>query len=209
MRRVAAVALLAVMLAHVAPAHRLDEYLQAALIEVKPDGVEVQLDLTPGVAVLPVVVPAIDRDLDGRISPEEERAYAAWVARDLDLKLDGRAVPLRVTGVQFPAPQDMREGLGTIRLALRAAGTGRELRFENRHMREASVYLVNCVGSRESGLALGKPERDENQRSIRFGYSFPGNSRGAWPGLSTVWLAALGIAVAGLIWTRVCTVKAR
>lgn len=201
--RVGAIALLAMTLAGTATAHRLDEYLQATLIEVKPDGVQVSIDLTPGVAVLPAVMAVLDRNLDGQISPAEERAYADWVARDVELRVDGQPAALRLTESRFPSLPEMREGLGTIRLKLRTDRAGHELRFENRHMREVSVYLVNCLASQEAGLVVGKPERDENQRSIRFAYSFadgagprPGSG---WLTQGAFWLGALGMLVVGRI----------
>ena len=40
-------------------AHRLDEYLQAALITLQKDRVQLEISLTPGVAVLPAVLLAL------------------------------------------------------------------------------------------------------------------------------------------------------
>ncbi len=165
-------ALLAMLLAGMGYAHRLDEYLQATLLAPDKDGVEVQLQLTPGVAVLPLVLPLIDRNSDGRISPEEETSYARWVANDLELRLDGRVVSLEVIEKEFSSLDQMREGLGGIRLKLRGKGYGRELRFKNRHLPELSAYLVNCLAS--EGLSTGTPMRDEAQRSIGFVYSVAG-----------------------------------
>src|SRR5439155_12723888 len=74
-----------------------------------------------------------------------------------------------VTGVQTCAlPISMREGLGTIRIKLRTARGGHELRFENRHLPQVSVYLVNCLAASSDGLVVGRQQRDEAQRSIAF-----------------------------------------
>jgi hypothetical protein len=86
--------LLALGLVGGAAAHRLDEYLQATLIGVTRDTVEVEIQLTPGVAVLPVLMAVIDQDRDGRISSEEERAYVGRVAREVELRIDGVPAPL-------------------------------------------------------------------------------------------------------------------
>jgi hypothetical protein len=170
--RLVAAASLAVICAGTASAHRLDEYLQATLIGLTRDGVDLEINLTPGVAVLPAVMSAIDKNLDGRISPAEERAYADQVVRDVELQLDGKPVPLRLIGTTFPEVEAMRDGLGTIRLKLHANSAGRQLRFENRHMRAVSVYLVNCLASPNDGLLVGRQDRDQAQQSIRFPYSF-------------------------------------
>ena len=206
MRRLAASLLLAIGLAGGASAHRLDEYLQATLIGVTRDGVDVEIGLTPGVAVLPAVMAAIDRNRDGRISPEEERAYAGDVLTDVELEVDGKPVPLRLIDSRFPTVQAMREGMGTIRLNLRADRAGHELRFENRHLPRVSVYLVNCLASQDKSLLVGRPERDQAQRSIRFAYSFaepPGTfPKPGWLVQTAFWLAVIGMLAAGRLALR-------
>jgi hypothetical protein len=207
MKRLMVSVALAMTLSGGAAAHRLDEYLQATLIGVTRDSVEVEINLTPGVAVLPVVMAAIDRNRDGQISPEEEQAYASAVLHDLELQVDGRTEPLRLIESHFPSLEAMREGLGPIRLNLRADRSGHELRFENHHLPQVSVYLVNCLASQDKGLLVGKPERDEDQRSIRFAYSFadkPGAHRDpGWLVQCPFWLAAAGtLAVVRLVLGR-------
>src|SRR5262245_2022622 len=59
-----------------ASAHRLDEYLQAARIDLQADRVTVDLDLTPGASLAESVIAAIDRDQDGVASRDELNAYA-------------------------------------------------------------------------------------------------------------------------------------
>jgi hypothetical protein len=179
--------LLALSLAAVADAHRLDEYLQATLIGVTPGGIELEIQLTPGVAMLPVLMTVIDQDRDGRISPEEERTYVERVARDVELRVDGVQAPLALLESSFPTVESMREGLGTIRMKLRTARTGHELRFENRHLPQISVYLVNCLAAPSDGLVVSRQQRDEAQRSIAFEYSF------ATIALGPFWPAAIGI----------------
>ena len=199
MRRVWVGGVLAMALAGGAGAHRLDEYLQATLIGVSPNGLEVEIRLTPGVAVLPVVMAAIDRDRDGRISAEEERAYTDLVAREVELRVDGEPARMSLAEAAFPSVEEMREGLGTIRLSFRTQRTGREVRFENRHLPQVSAYLVNCLGGSKDGLVVGRQERDEAQRSIRFAYSFEGGvgSSAPWWERGPFWLAALGMLLAG------------
>jgi hypothetical protein len=186
-------ALLALSLVGGAAAHRLDEYLQATLIGVTRDGIDVEIQLTPGVQMLPVLMAVIDQDRDGRISQEEERAYVSRVAREVELRVDGVPAPLSLIESTFPTIDAMREGLGMIRLKLRTAHSGHGLRFENRHLPQISVYLVNCLAAPSDGLVVGRQTRDEAQRSIEFEYSFgaaavPG-PRAAWIALGPFWPA--------------------
>jgi hypothetical protein len=197
MRRIAISALLALSLVRGAAAHRLDEYLQATLIGVTRDGIDVEIQLTPGVAVLPVLMAVIDQDRDGRISLEEERVYVARVAREVGLTVDGAPAPLTLIASNFPPLEAMREGLGIIRIQLRTARSGHELRFENRHLPQISAYLVNCLAAPSDGLVVRWQERDEAQRSIDLKYSF---DVGAVPGSQTArippgpfWPVAIGM----------------
>jgi hypothetical protein len=172
MRLLVPICLLALGLMGEARAHRLDEYLQATLISVGQDQVEVEISLTPGVAVLPVVLAMIDRDHNQRISADEERAYAERVRRAVSLESDGQAIRLTVVGRSFPAVEDMKQGLGTIQLKLRGERRGgHEMRFVNRHLAGISVYLVNCVLPASGGLKIGRQIRDHLQTEIRFEYS--------------------------------------
>jgi hypothetical protein len=188
--------LLALSLVGGAAAHRLDEYLQATLIGVTRDGIDVEIQLTPGVAMLPVLMAVIDQDGDGRISAGEERAYVGRVAREVELRVDGVPAPLSLIESKFPTIEAMQEGLGTIQIKLRAARSGHELRFENRHLPQVSAYLVNCLSAPSDGLLVSRQERDEAQRSIEFEYSFGGAVPGPqapWIALGPFWPAAIGM----------------
>jgi hypothetical protein len=192
MKRMGASALLALIPMGGAGAHRLDEYLQATLIGVTRDGTDIEIQLTPGVAMLPVLMAVIDGDGDGRISPEEERAYVGRVAREVELRVDGVAAPLSLVESTFPTIEAMREGLGTIRLKLRTARSGHELRFENRHLPQVSVYLVNCLAAPSDGLVVRRQQRDSAQKAIELEYSFGGDVA---PGITmgSFWPAAIGM----------------
>jgi hypothetical protein len=189
MRRIGVSALLVLSVAGPASAHRLDEYLQATLIGVKRSGIDVEIQLTPGVAILPGLMTVIDQDRDGRISPAEERAYVDRVVREVALRVDGAPAPPSLIESSFPTLGAMREGLGTIRIKMHTPRTGHELRFENRHLPQVSVFLVNCLAAPSDGLVVRRQVRDEAQKSIEFEYSFgageaPGaRAAGIAPGL--------------------------
>src|SRR5271165_563982 len=112
-RTLAAAAVIVVSLAMPASAHRVDEYLQAALISLDQDKdhVEVFLRLTPGIAVSSAVLASVDTDGDGVISDTEKRAYADRVLGDLSLTIDGNHLKPRLVSVDFPTVEEMKEGL--------------------------------------------------------------------------------------------------
>ena len=188
-----AMLLLAATPAH---AHRLDEYLQATMISVGRDRVQLQLRLTPGVAVFPTLR-EIDTNLDGVISDAEQRAYAERVLRDLSLAIDGTHLPLRVTALKFASVAEMKEGRGDIEIDLDAVvprgGKDRRLTFENRHLKGISVYLVNALVSRDPDIRVSHQNRNYEQSFYQMDYAQAGTlpaaqSRAWWSG-AWGWLA--------------------
>lgn len=157
-----------------ASAHRLDEYLQAALISVDSGRVEAQIRLIPGVAVFPAVMAGIDTDGDGAISEGEQSAYAERVVRDLSLTIDGIRLRPRLVSMMFPGIEDMRTGLGEIQLTVTADlprnGGPRRLVFENRHQSRIGAYLVNCLAPSDSNIAITAQKRNYSQSFYELDY---------------------------------------
>lgn len=160
-----------------ASAHRVDEYLQAAFLSVEPDRLHVDLYLTPGIAVLPVVLPVIDTDRDGTLSPAEQQAYVRQILRDLTFTLDGQPLTPQIVSFSFPPLADLRDGLGDIHLELAAAlppgGPARHLTLENRHQSALAAYQVNSLVSSDSSIRLVAQHRNESQSSYTLDYTQP------------------------------------
>jgi hypothetical protein len=97
-----------------APAHRLDEYLQATMLSVEKDRIQALMRLVPGVAVSPAVLAGIDANADGVISDAEQHAYAEQVLRDLSLSVDGHVLQPELLSVDFPKLEEIKQGLGEI-----------------------------------------------------------------------------------------------
>jgi hypothetical protein len=156
-------------------AHRLDEYLQAARIAIDPDRVQLDLDLTPGVAVAGAILSDIDGNRDGSASAEEQRAYAAAVVGALDLAVDGRPLALLPGPSSFPRLDAVRRGEGTISLHAAALlprqpdGVHR-VSFRNRHHPDRSVYLANAMVPDSDRVAVTEQRRDSDQRELVIEY---------------------------------------
>ena len=196
-----------------ASAHRLDEYLQATLVDIEPGDVRLDLNLTPGVAVAEQVLALIDRDRDGAISPSETAAYAELVKRDLLVHLDGRRAELKLTAFDFPTPAELRTGEGIILLEFSitptalAAGT-HQLALENRHLPTISVYLFNAGQPRSGLVQIAAQKRNGNQSTGEIEFTFhPPANPSKW-GRVIAALAALLIAVcAGMGWRKIHRVR--
>ena len=139
-------------------AHRRDEYLQAARLAIDPGGVQLEMDLTPGIALAEAIIADIDRNRDGSLSEDEQRAYGRLVLSSLKLEVDGTPVRAQLAATSFPDAEAMRRGEGTIRIQSAATlprlSIGpHQLLFRNSHHPDRSVYLANALvpGQRRSG----------------------------------------------------------
>jgi len=155
--------------------HRLDEYLQAARISLAPDRVQIELDLTPGIALAESIGREIDRDGSGAISPDEAAAYAEAVRHALRLAIDGTPIAPELVDSRFPMPEAMRAGEGMIRLHFAAPlprlGAGaHELRYRNAHHPDIGVYLANALVPESSRVLITGQERDVDQRDLTIAY---------------------------------------
>ena len=175
-KTLAAAAVMVVSLATTASAHRLDEYLQATLISLDKDRdhVEAFMRLTPGIAVSSTVLASIDTNADGVISETERRAYAERVLADLSLTVDGNRLKPRLVSVDFPEIEEMKEGVGEIRIAFTAAlpagGPNRSLVFKNHHQSPIAAYLVNCLTPRDRNIRVLAQNRNEDQSFYQLDY---------------------------------------
>jgi hypothetical protein len=155
-------------------AHALDEYVQAARVAVSPSAIVVHLDLTPGVSIADQIIDRLDGDGDGRVSPSEAGVYGRAVQDDLRLRLDGADVPLTLARVEVPAIAEMRDGVGTLRLELSAAGSGsagrHRLELTNAHLPDRSVYLANALMPETSDVTIVRQDRDVRQQEYRLDY---------------------------------------
>lgn len=155
-------------------AHRLDEYLQATILSVEKDRIQGFMRLVPGVAVSSAVLAGIDTDADGVISDAERHAYAERVLRDLTLSVDGHVLRSQLLSVDFPTVEEMKEGLGEIKIEFAAnlmpGGTNRKIVFENHHQTRISAYLVNCLVPRDRDIQVVAQHRNDNQSLYQLDY---------------------------------------
>jgi hypothetical protein len=190
-----------VVLATSVSAHRKDEYLQAARLGVEPDHVDLELDLTPGIAVTDGIIAGLDRDRDGTLSSDEKNRYVGEVFRDVAVEIDGR--PLRVGAVEssFPDLDACRRGEGTIQLRSTIAlpplsdGTHR-LFFRNTHARDVGVYLANALVPASDRVAISGQQRDGGQNELTIDFV----SRRASAASTRVWLFGGIATMVGLTW---------
>ena len=169
-------------------AHRRDEYLQAARLGIDPGAVHIELDLTPGIALAEAIIADIDRNRDGSLSRDEQRAYGALVVSALTLEVDGTPVLAQLAATSFPDAEAMRRGEGIIRI--QSAATlprlpmgPHQLLVRNRHDLDRSVYLANALVPDSDQVAVTAQRRDSDQTELTIDYvlrAAPATSTTSW-----------------------------
>ena len=168
--------LAATLPAQEASAHPIDEYVQNTYIDLAPDSMSLEVNLTPGVLVAPEIAALIDTGGDGEFSEAEGEAYANAVLQDIALEVDGEPQSLTLVDSSFPTPLDMSAGMGKIRLHVAPeAPTGspgdHSLSYRNGHEPvNGSKYLVNAFKVSDE-VEISRQERDELQNNIRVDYT--------------------------------------
>ena len=153
---------------------------------------QVELDLTPGIALADAILAEIDRNRDGSLSAEEQQAYGSLVLSALELEVDGTPVPLQLSASSFPDTDAVRRGEGTIRLHSaatlpRLSGGVHQLSFRNRHHPDRSVYLANALVPGSDQVAVTAQRRDGDQTELTIDYLLraaparPTTGSGCWP----------------------------
>lgn len=155
-------------------AHRLDEYLQATRLSLAANQVGVEIDLTPGVDVAPMIFNLINTDHDGRISASEGEKYARQVVQETVLEIDGHRSRLDLLRYEFPSFQEMNAGEGIIRIYARASWVGtagqHRLVYQNNHKPDLGVYLVNALRPGTPNIEITEQQRDPLQRGINLAF---------------------------------------
>ena len=181
MRRVttAVLTLFVVLTAAVpASAHRLDEYLQAMRVDVRPEGIVLELDLTPGANMAADVLAALDPDGDGTIDRSEADAYVITILRSVDVAVDGERLRVGLVNHTLPSVDDLRTGSGVIRLtatadAVHSRGRHR-LRVANGYRNDVGVYLANALSPRPGPVTIASQSRDPRQQALTIDYLVEG-----------------------------------
>jgi hypothetical protein len=165
-------------------AHRHDEYLQASRIAIAPDGIRLDLSLTPGIAVADAVIGDIDTDRDRVVSATERAAYAQRVLRGLSLRLDDVLVPLTLSSASFPTAEALRAGDGAISIVIDArrpqvVGPHR-LSFQNANAVHGAVYLANALLPEDDRVAITGMTHAVDQSALTVAYTLRPVREWAW-----------------------------
>ena len=149
---------------------------------------QLELDLTPGIALADAIISDIDRNGDGALSADEQRAYGDTVVNALTLQVDGTPLRAHLAAASFPDLEAVRRGEGTIRLQSTAAlprlsDGSHQLLYRNGHHPDGSVYLANALVPASKERAVTAQRRDGDQTELTIDYvlrAAPASSPAAW-----------------------------
>jgi hypothetical protein len=185
-------------------AHVLDEYVQASRIDLQRDGIVIELSLTPGVEIAPMVLGQIDTNRDGALSDQECEGYARRVLRDLSVTVRHRPLTPALVACRCPTYRELRTGVGTIQL--RAATPTRidmpgrhRVVYRNAHQAERAAYAVNALVPGIGGVSIASQERDPLQRELRLEYVVTGVAGAGLMGWGMTEFVAVGLLVVALM----------
>jgi len=204
-RRLLPSMLVLIVFASTAGAHVLDEYLQAMLVSIEPGEIRLQINLTIGVEVADKVLPSIDRDGDGVISPQEQAAYAQQFERDLVARLDRHELELNLISSRFPDVVDLRGGVGIIQLELSAppgalTSGPHALSVENRHFPAIGAYLFNAANPNSADIQITQQKRNINQSDGEIVFTYRPSTKSSNVVGITALLAVLAVIVVAAVW---------
>lgn len=167
-------------------AHNLDEYLQAALLGIERERIEISVRMTPGPAVFSAFAALLDRNGDGQISNEEQAQYRSQALQDWRLHVDNKALTMDCRESEVSPVSELREGAGAVLIRCVAELSGmppgaHRVRFRNGHQPAWSVYMMNALQP-GPGVAIQSQEREPLQREITiyFEASGPVRHAGSW-----------------------------
>ncbi|MCS1409779.1 MAG: hypothetical protein M2R45_02965 [Verrucomicrobia subdivision 3 bacterium] len=151
-------------------AHRLDECLLASRIDIMTAAIILDIDVTPGVAVLPEFLSWVDTDKNGVISQGEGDDYARSLLEDCTLLLDDELHDSEFLGATVPSSQALAEGIEKLRvkaqIPVRLTNGHHIFAFYCAHHPEICVYLSNALLPTSEKINVVRQTRDLLQRRI-------------------------------------------
>jgi hypothetical protein len=188
-------------------AHRYDEYLQAARLAIDPDRVQLEIDLTPGIAVARTVLSEIDRDANRSISATEMRTYSERVLRAIALDIDGAPLRVELVDADSPATDAMLGGDGAARIHAVAVmprlGEGvHHLRYRNSYHSDIGAYLANALRPVNDRVVVTAQRRDVDQRELIVDYRLRADAAARARGGLSVSLIGACLFLASAWWRR-------
>lgn len=154
-------------------AHPLDEFSQKTRLYFHRDGVDVKLELAPGILVATLLLEMLDPNTDGQITADEELAFAGALSRELVARVDGQDVALHIVAADADPYEDIITGIGTVYIHYgvstkteRNAMREHTFFYENRFYDRLTLYTLHLHDDAAQGVQIVASERDELTQAL-------------------------------------------
>jgi hypothetical protein len=160
-----------------AQAHRTEGLLQAALVELLPSQIGVEVTLVPGIDIAPKVVALLDANGDGVFSPSESDDWSGLFMAGQSVTVGGQSLPLTLQSVRASPLAEMTDGHASIRVHYTAelgdlARGSRTIVCANRYEPIPCSYQCNGLVPKAPGVRIHSHRRDERQRELTLAAEF-------------------------------------
>lgn len=174
---VIAAALTAFALVGQVHAHRATGLLQASLVDVQPSQVAVEVTLVPGIDIAPKIIALLDRNGDGLFSDAESTAWSAHFLAGQRVTVDGRSLPLKLTGIHASPLMEMIGGHAEIVVSFTAdignlAQGPHSIVCANRYEPIPCAFQINGLVPKVPGVRIINHRRDERQQELALDSEF-------------------------------------
>ena len=113
-----------------ASAHAPDEYGHNTYVSITPNGLQIEMHLTPGPLIGAKLEFIIDTDQDSTFSDSEIQRYGDQIATELSVSVDSVRRPVTLISLSKPTPLQVRSGTAELVLTAIAAGAPPVHKFE-------------------------------------------------------------------------------
>jgi ABC-type nickel/cobalt efflux system permease component RcnA len=177
-----------VLFAAPASAHPTDEVIQQVYLTPAVSGLDVRLDLTPGVLVSGQFAATVDTDESGALSPAEIDAHVAAVQSAVTAQVDGRPVDLTVASHTYPPVDLLAAAGGTISLEWtgQLPADAHQVVFTDRYDSGTRSTVQMSVLVAPDAVELGHIGHDDGGRSMTVALNPSTLNAGTVPGPEAV-----------------------
>lgn len=175
-------------------AHELDETVLATQLSVSAGRYEIEIIVRPGVLTAMDLLRRLDDDRDGQVAEAELNRYAQGVNAGISLRVDGQAVPSRLTGAKCATTEELDRGVGVVRIFADAPAPSipghHVIEYVNGYDDSVS-FLTNTMAPMDTDVSITSQTRDQNQRNLRVEYEVADAPTIPWTAIGVTCLLCL------------------
>lgn len=136
-----------------AGAHPLDEAMQFSTLTLDKDQITIEIEIMVGPLLVDRIDDAVDTDHDGQFSAAEQQAWGQQLTHHVSLRVDDRAIPLRLLYVRVPTFRALINGQECVFVRYQAnlgavsdpPDSTHRVTYVNNYMEKLSFYATSVL----------------------------------------------------------------